>query len=363
MSRSGCFSCASRDSSQILISYTSFVQFKNLNTKFAYYYSTGSIYRVHIILDTNIIYGSYFFETTKFQALFKYLKDTKHTLFIPEIVILEVKKHYGLEVGKFAAEVSKFNKTLSTKKIDFDFQSCIEEFEKEIETLIKKHNIVIVSTASLEIDQNNFQKKFINRVKPIKESGAGYQDLIIWECVKAVLIKRVPFDYLAFISNNKNDFGIDSLHENLLQELETNKDRLLYFTALENFLTEYEKPIEFINEVFLLKIYENNKDLFKNILSQMPLDVQPEYSFETIRDTFFYDFEILDVRIYNYYLYKADSKKFYISVELNVRLAMYVESEEYDGPAYSDADVHFQISVDKSSKEAEIIDEHIDVSQ
>lgn len=211
-----------------------------------------------IILDTNIIRQDFTLKSSKFRALFDYVKKTDSDIILFEIVLREVLFLYRKEISALSTDINKKLDKLNYLNLDGEFA----QFETNIDNSVHKYKTYLLKT----LKSNSWNTKWkvvrhkkefiepildkaIEKAKPFNESGKGFKDALLWECIK-YYCSDIGYSENTFISLNKNDFGNvekNKFFKNLNQELEQNKIQVNYFTSLQDFLKEYAEKIEFVN--------------------------------------------------------------------------------------------------------------------
>ncbi len=273
---------------------------------------------MYVVLDTNIIIKDYYFRSPKFQALFSYLQKTPHKLIVPKIVIEELKRRYSIDLENLhitAEKLDRESQNLIGSKIQANKIDLVAEGRKysDFLTSFLKDKKVIVP----EYNTNHYEdiiNRALFRKAPFKQNGTdhGFKDAVIWETVKELVCDK-DYDFIAFISNNTNQFA-DPLNENLnselLEEIEKYKNKFLYFSKLESFLETYSEKIAFISqeklqncldlEIIIKKAKgEFSEELLKNVY-------QPRFSKPV------YDITLEETRIVNFFISKADKNYYYV---------------------------------------------------
>lgn len=182
-----------------------------------------------IVLDSNIIIADFWLESTNFKILFENVKNGNIEIYIPEIVIDEVKNKFRQRLNQsrklVETELIKFNKiakkNISSILKDEVVSDSIIEYIEHLEKLIAKNDIKILSYP--KTSHNFIAKKAILKLKPFNINEKGYRDCLIWENIKDLLTKEeIVLPELIFVTNNYKDFSEkDSykLHQNLVSEL------------------------------------------------------------------------------------------------------------------------------------------------
>ncbi|MFA6391181.1 MAG: PIN domain-containing protein [Patescibacteria group bacterium] len=279
---------------------------------------------MNIILDSTELKDNYYLDTPRFQALFAYLKKTKSKLFIPDIVISETIKNFSKEIDdckdieKSLKEFKKKLKISTSSEITLK-NNEVTGYKKRLLKIVENKNIEIIDNLSCPVLVPQIISRSLNNKPPFhstkKYSDIGFRDFIIWEEVK---FARNKCNDLCFISNDRNAFGdSDELHEELRKESD-----VYFYNLLDKFLTDYAEKIEFINEQYLsLMIEEIGLNDINNLVYPEELffavNIDRNIQLENI-----VDHEYNDVFIWNYYIYKADEKYYYVYVNCSIAISI-----------------------------------------
>jgi len=286
-----------------------------------------------IVIDTNIFYNNWFLNNTNFRLLKLYLKKTKSSLILPQIVFEEIVNKYIEELNNCYKEyntilrrLNKYlfiSKTLEIESIEIEFIS--EEYSNFLKNKLKDFNVKIIDYK--DIPHEDIVERELKRKAPYK-----YRDILIWETILRNVISLD--DKTILITKNCRDFN----KEELLNEVEIKFSTNLpdsYFeivNSVEEFVDKYVKPIlekldrikkqieENTYKLFsVLDWIENNKDELIEILREKIEFIKDEipfslYEIDEIDVSDIIDvieFEVVDV-------YQIENKK--ILVDLNLLL-------------------------------------------
>lgn len=295
-----------------------------------------------IVLDSNTIIANFWMQSTNFKILFENVTNGNIEIYIPEIVLDEVKNKYQQRLNKskkdIESELKKFN-SLSRKRIDSVLKeeivsNSIDEYAEHLEKVINENRIKILPYPST--DHKIIAKKAMLKLKPFNVNEKGYRDCLIWENIKGLLTEEeivIALPELVFITNNYKDFSEkDSyeLHPNLISELIDSE-------FASNSVVVYPSLIEY-----------NDK--------QGKLFFEQATTFEKkLREGEFWDFDL--VKITSDYLFEK-----FVGSELHMHdINMFDESNE---PTVRSIDEEYEIkisSVKKLSSKEYLIDVEFEV--
>jgi len=217
-----------------------------------------------VILDTNIIFNHWFLETPYFNLLERAANLGLFEIYIPEIVLLEVKSEYQ----KRLKEYFKYEKIRHMiEKLDMILPS-LEQIYAQYEAFLRR-KMVSSSFEILPINEHiNVKKLLIKSIegrKPFKGSSEkGFKDELIWQTIVNNLLIQGYKVY--FITNNTSDFCQESqLHPDLkkdLQDLGIPENNCTIYSSLKSFIDEHvfprlERPQEFASQFIKNWILDN----------------------------------------------------------------------------------------------------------
>lgn len=281
---------------------------------------------MNIILDTSVLYNNYRLNTPKFLGLFKYAKTTKSEIIIPEVVYLEFVKHFNRDLDKYIESLEKFNREIFGKSENFNRAEAVSQFEDNIQTLISERKIKVVRPIGVTV--RKLLKRAIKEIPPFSSTGRGFQDAVIWMTIRRLLSKN-PTKHYCFITNNDRDFGKNCLKHELVKELGQNAQRLEYFNSIDEFLIEYEQKIEFIDENFINHFLEQNNPLLTSLIDKDKIltlkDISTRFNIIEVAD-----FVINNVKLKDFYIYKASAQAYGVMAKLHVDIAVEAYDVDFD---------------------------------
>lgn len=204
----------------------------------------GSLEKIAVVLDTNIIFNHWFFDSPNFNLLEVACNLGLFEVYIPEVVYLELQANYSKELQD---SIRYNNFCRLTKRLGIDLPS-LEYINEEYKNFLdNKINNSCFKNLSLpeEINVKKILVKSVKGKKPFKgSSGKGLKDELIWQTIlKSLLSNRYK---VYFITNNVKDFGYNTnLHRDLkedLLELEISDGSCIIYKSLPDFIEKYVIP-------------------------------------------------------------------------------------------------------------------------
>ncbi|EKE22207.1 MAG: hypothetical protein ACD_7C00020G0015 [uncultured bacterium] len=285
---------------------------------------------MNVILDTNIYYNNYFFNSPKFIGLFDYLPKTSSKLFLISVVKDELLQKYKEEVGKFVLAHNSSVKVFARKPNFIDSSSFIKEFEKYIENHINIYKDIIdeVALEKLDISYPEIIKRAIKKETPFDSTGRGFRDSLIWFAVLEIAKSIPKSEKICFISNDKKAFGSSVLKEELLADLKSRELSIEFFNSLEEFLSMHGKKLEFLDGEYLDTFIES--DAVRNHIYELIANDVFDKNTDSDCGTKYDEYEVIDfdidfIDIENFYIYDETEESYLIFIELGIALGMKIE--------------------------------------
>lgn len=217
---------------------------------------------LNIFIDTCILHEDYFFHNKSNRQLFDYMKEGSVNIFMSDIVLRELRRHYELELEQANYEIEKLIK--DAKRLQFQIE--IEPLDKE--AMLKRFDENYASLAAADyfeilyhsndmlptIVENAIYKNmpfFTDRKSEIKDN-------LIWMTYSAFVEKK-QLNNCFLLSNNVTDFCDKDNHSIVHKKLRNDTERFTIYKSTADFLAVnaslIEKPkIEFRNYIEGLEI-------------------------------------------------------------------------------------------------------------
>ncbi len=270
---------------------------------------------MNVILDTCILIQDYKLQSRNFIGLFEYLRKTKGKIIIFDYVLDELLKNYESDLEEFYKNVSKSSRKLLGNEFQLNVKAEVKSYQKFIEG----HESIRLLKSD-DVSSKIIFQRHLKRKPPFKTNGSGVADFLIWDCITK-LSNADGLIFYAFISSNSSDYGKETLHPELLKDLKY-PSQVIFYNSLENFLTEYGKKIDFINENNIFKFLEGKSEYIRNYIDVHSI----KYVGGIInRDTdvaSIDNFTIDDLTIDSYFIYGLKNGVFNVQVEIEILLLL-----------------------------------------
>ena len=289
---------------------------------------------MNIVLDTNIIRKDLRFKSGNYKILIDYLDKTDSTFIIPRIVIDEAIGIYErnlLEKQKNVnSAISRLNKSIEVNdeinNIELDISSEVDEYNKILTAKLKLNRHTVLEYKNELLPE--IVKRCINRIKPAKEDGKQFRDVLLWLSIVEYM-KTSTSEEITFISENHRDFGIQAniIHPELEKEIRTIGKSIHYYSGYEAFIKEVATPIEFVSKEWLeaqLDLELIQRHITESIIAESDtivgsienkLNVDDELDEPSIESTEYYNLIDLEFSVY-----KLTEGDIYIKTNIEIEL-------------------------------------------
>lgn len=176
-----------------------------------------------IIMDTNTFYNNWHLRGPSMFLIEQYISIGKAKLFLPKIVVQEVKNLYRREIEKAVSHVHQINRLTSGIGLTVDPLSVsyvAAKYSAVLDSRLESLGVEIVDYS--QIPHDRVVERALSRRRPFRESDKGYRDTLVWESL--LQIAGELGDTLYFISENAADFADGKqkglLHPDLVHDLQ-----------------------------------------------------------------------------------------------------------------------------------------------
>jgi len=241
---------------------------------------------MRIVVDTNIICQDYNLNGNGFRLLLDSLETIPAKLYVPEIVVDEAVNLYREDLEQLLQSLegsaAKINALTGRQSMHFEKPNPKNEansYRRQLMSRIDSVNGVMIPYP--EISHKQVVERDLARKKPFKRNGSGYRDLLIWECIKSLLV--LGSEEVVFISANTKDFGLGPLVDIDLQIEILNPSRLQVFRNLKDFNEAYVFPNLRMLDDFKARLQAEAVDSFdiRKWLKENLLKMLYDYDFAT----------------------------------------------------------------------------------
>lgn len=182
----------------------------------------------HVVVDSTTFHPFGARRPAALESLFAAGTRREHRLYVPEVVVLEVTRHFGRRVNpaynqfKDGLRVARDAGTLPPE-LDVAFKrpvkaALVRAFEQQLLSDVRAARGEVLPVP--DVDHAWVLSRIFGPLKPSKDEEDSYRDALIWKSVVA-LAKRVE-QPVVFITSNFTDFaakGSSELHEHLKSDL------------------------------------------------------------------------------------------------------------------------------------------------
>lgn len=229
---------------------------------------------MHIFLDSNAYCADYRMRGPAFRALFHYLKITKSTLVISDLVVEEVLAAYRREVKKRLRGAREAVESLRRLLLD---ESSVEKLELDVHVRVSELAERLINPSDgikallhSDISGLNIKDVFMRgvlREAPAREDGEELRDVIIW--FTALGFAKSAGD-LAFISNDSGFWDGEKPKAQIMADINARGANIVLYRDISGFIKAHAPQPESISEAWFSQY---SKDICgNNVLMRSAMD-------------------------------------------------------------------------------------------
>lgn len=202
---------------------------------------------MNIFIDTCILHGDYFFHNKSNRQLFDYMKEGLINIYMSDIVLKELRRHYELELERISIEIEKAKKDANRLKFNIkvesiDIKDMLVRFDENYTSLASSTNFKILHY-STDMLHGIVENAILKKTPFFTEKKSEFKDNLIWKTYSE-FVEKNELDNCFFLTNNVTDFcdadNYSSVHKNLLQDTQ----RFTIYKSATEFLAEKSGLIE-----------------------------------------------------------------------------------------------------------------------
>lgn len=235
---------------------------------------------MNIFIDTNILYDDYFFEAKSNKQILEYAQKGLIDLYISEIVILELRRHYQKELEEKNAGLKKLIKDAGRLKIESDFTPIDLKVQLEIfDDFYKNTNLDYEHIHRVGYRNDflpNIVDRAIHRKKPFTETKTELKDAIIWLSYAQCAESKNLFDCI-LLTGNTSDFCDKKDNSKIHEELCIESNKFIVINKAFNFIRKYSSEIvepEIRFEKYFKSLKINNSTVHNVICENFADDIK-----------------------------------------------------------------------------------------
>ena len=243
---------------------------------------------MEIFIDTNIFISERYFVSSFVTSFFKACKLLRIKIFVPELVIDEVKGNYYLELRKryqlLEKSVKNINKLLVDKKLDISIIDEKDKYNNWLDSFLQDYEVQRLPYPDITLQ--DIVVASYNEKKPFKSNREGHKDYIIWKTILKK-IENSTEDKSYFLTNNTSDFcerkGQNEffLHKELLADLSNPNKSILISPSLRELFDKIIKPsLDNISSEDILELSNLNLEEIVEEIIGKELNSYSTYGFE-----------------------------------------------------------------------------------
>lgn len=239
----------------------------------------------YIIIDTNIVYGDFFLESTAWKKLLWLNHYSECQVCVPKFVYNEIIKKYGDSIAGVINAVKKVGNEAARYRIPgievskLRKKKLVEAYDADFLKLLQTEGIEVIPYPQDNGYLAKIADRYFEHKKPFDVNKLSFQDAIIWYSLIDFVEEKGTDDEFFFLTYNNKDFAdkddVNLLHEELLQEL-TNEQREVihlyngleeFFDHNEELLDAYEEELEAQQEEQIEQLQYEVMEYFSGITS------------------------------------------------------------------------------------------------
>lgn len=218
-----------------------------------------------VILDSNIYRSDFLLRSNDFDVLLDYLKRTNSSIYLPLIIIDEIRELHNRALKERLVLLNKSVNNLNLLLVDSTKRIPPNTFDEKLESELYIEFIkekLKINRKQILLPKENYlaevTRRATKREKPCGEDGQGFRDALIWLTAKD-FCSQSKEQQITFISNNDKDFANSDksdLHESLIKECDDLGIKINYFRTIRDFIEKHSVKIEFITDDWLTSNFD-----------------------------------------------------------------------------------------------------------
>ncbi|MDO8612138.1 MAG: PIN domain-containing protein [Dehalococcoidia bacterium] len=206
---------------------------------------------MRIVLDSSVICSDFQFGGTLMTALLAGLSTGHHSLYVPAIVLDEVKTIYAEQLRQVSQTMKKAQshyqrvtgRVLEPQVDEQEMKRLADEYEKHLHQTLASVDAIVLPYP--DATHEALTKRALQQEKPFSAHDGGYRDALIWEAV--IALAQQEGRPVAFVTGNTKDFADinEQMHPDLRSDLEGRgipRERVQFYPSLERFIDEVVRP-------------------------------------------------------------------------------------------------------------------------
>lgn len=231
-----------------------------------------------IIIDTNIVFNDFFFQSADMKKLLRIANHEPITLCMTQFNYGEILKKYQDEIRPILKTLKSTKRDIEKHKIqglvNFDNTKAnhhVAKYKAFLDSLIEEYDFHMIEHPTSVDVVERIANRYFQRIKPFDENKLSFQDAIIWESIVDYVDSEF-LDKVVFISSNHKDFGDKEkgdLHADLKKDIDEYTD-FSYYQTVSDFLTNEKAELnEYINEYFTENVPYDEASLAQDLLNHL----------------------------------------------------------------------------------------------
>lgn len=205
---------------------------------------------LNIFLDTCVLHEDYFFQNKSNKQLFQYMKDGLINIFMSDIVLKEMRRHYQIELEQSKTAIAKIKSDAKRLKFEVDIKdklddvSMLKRFDDSYRGLDSKYQNFSILNFSNEMLTDVIEKA-IYKKPPFfnNEKKDQLKDCIIW-LTYSKYAENAGLYNCFLLTDNITDFCDKEDISKIHSELQNESQKFIVYRSANDFITKMSGEIE-----------------------------------------------------------------------------------------------------------------------
>ena len=230
---------------------------------------------MNIFIDSNILHEDYFFMNKSTKQILDYTKRGLVNLYMSQIVFMELKRHYELELEERNTQIKRINKDAPRLLVApgyglIDIPVYLAKFDSFYSDMDKRcDNFYILPFKNEYLP--NIVERAVRKTKPFTETKTELKDAIIWLTYSEFVEKKHLSDCL-FLTANSSDFCDKKDKSVIHKTLQADTKRFIVINSSFDFIKKYASTID--SPEYIFEKYVDS------------LDIDDNFAFDKIQSNF-----------------------------------------------------------------------------
>lgn len=227
---------------------------------------------MNLFIDSNILFQDYFFENKSNRQLIQYCENGLISVYVSEIVRLELRRQFEKELLSQKREVKKLTKDSIRLKTDIVINEIsitekLQHFDDFYSKLQFLDNFYILNYKNEFLP--DIVDRAINRKKPFTEEKSELKDALIWKTYSDY-VERIPIEDCILLTNNTSDFCAKNDKNSIHPELQLDSKKFKVINSSFEFIKTIAPILE--SPEYKFQVYIKQFTIDENFVIRMISD-------------------------------------------------------------------------------------------